>query len=65
MLDGFLIANKMVDITTRSKKDFLLFKVYFEKVYDRDIWDFLRYTMKRMNEVCEFMDEVDGGLYFH
>lgn len=55
----------MVDITTRSKKDYLLFKVDFEKVYDRDNWDFLRYMMKRMNEVCEFMDEVDEGLYFH
>ena len=34
ILDGILIANEVVDEAWKSKKDLLLFKVNFEKVYD-------------------------------
>jgi hypothetical protein len=34
ILDGFLIANEVVDEARKSKKDLMLFKVDFEKAYD-------------------------------
>lgn len=34
MLDGVLIANKIVDEATRDNKECVLFKVDFEKAYD-------------------------------
>lgn len=34
MIDEVVVENELVDLTKRSKKDFLLFKVDFEKSYD-------------------------------
>lgn len=48
MLDGVLVANEIVDYAPRTKKESLLFKVDFDKAFDRVSWDFLRYMMKRM-----------------
>jgi len=35
ILDGILVANEVVDEARRMKKELLLFKVDFEKAYDR------------------------------
>lgn len=48
MLDGFLVANEIFYIVTRTKKSCLMFKIDFEKAFDRVIWDFLRLLMKKM-----------------
>lgn len=48
LLDGILIANGMVDYATKKKKSCLLFKVDFEKVYDKVSWHFLCYMLKSM-----------------
>ena len=50
ILDEILIANEMVDEALKSKKDLLMFKVDFEKVYDSVDWGYL--------------DEVMGSMYF-
>jgi len=49
ILDGILIANEVVDEASKSKKDFLMFKVDFEKAYDFVDWGYL-------NEVTGSMD---------
>lgn len=48
MLDGVLTANEILDLVTRSKKSCMLFKIDFEKAYDRISWNFLRFIMKKM-----------------
>lgn len=49
LLDGVLAANGVVYFTTRTNNDSLLFKVNFEKTYNKVSWEFLWYMMKRMN----------------
>lgn len=48
LLDGFLVANKIVDKATKDKKECVLFKGNFEKVYDCVNWVFLRSMMNKM-----------------
>lgn len=48
MLDGVLVANELVDYASRERRECLLFNVDFEKVYDKVIWNFLKFMMKRM-----------------
>ncbi|GAU17467.1 hypothetical protein TSUD_340100 [Trifolium subterraneum] len=48
ILDGILIANEVVDEARRFKKDQMLFKVDFEKVYDSVDWGYLDSVMGRM-----------------
>lgn len=38
ILDGILVANKVVDDARKRKKELLLFKVNFEKAYDSIDW---------------------------
>lgn len=38
ILDDIPVANEMVDDTRRIKKELLLFKIDFEKVYDSVDW---------------------------
>lgn len=48
LLDEVLAANEILDLVTRAKKSCLLFKIDFEKAYDRVSWNFLRFIMKKM-----------------
>ncbi|XP_058725808.1 uncharacterized mitochondrial protein AtMg01250-like [Vicia villosa] len=48
MLDGEVVANELGDYLTKEGKECLLFKVDFEKAYDKVSWNFLRYMMRRM-----------------
>ncbi|XP_058754722.1 uncharacterized protein LOC131627879 [Vicia villosa] len=48
LLDGVLVANELVDFSTKEKKEVLLFKVDFEKAYDKVNWEFLRTMMRKM-----------------
>ncbi|XP_058784706.1 uncharacterized protein LOC131659549 [Vicia villosa] len=48
LLDGVLVANKVVDVATKEKMGCLLFKVDFEKAYDKVCWDFLRHMLRRL-----------------
>ncbi|XP_058759392.1 uncharacterized protein LOC131632671 [Vicia villosa] len=42
LLDGALVANELVDYASKEKKEVLLFKVDFEKAYDKVNWEFLQ-----------------------
>jgi len=48
ILDGILIANEVVDEAKKSKKEFMLFKVDFEKAYDLVDWGYLDAVMHKM-----------------
>ena len=48
ILDGILVANEVVDDARKSKKEFLLFKVDFEKAYDLIEWSYLDEVMYKM-----------------
>jgi len=48
IFDGILIANEVVDEARKSKKDLLLFKVDFEKLYDSIDWGYLEEVMVSM-----------------
>lgn len=49
ILDGILIANKLVDDARSVKKLLLLFKVNFEKANDLVDWRYLNDVMCKMN----------------
>ncbi|MCH81219.1 cysteine-rich receptor-like protein kinase, partial [Trifolium medium] len=49
ILDGILIANEAVDEARKTKKELMLFKVDFEKVYDSMDWGYLDAVMGRMS----------------
>lgn len=48
ILDGVSAGNEISYLATKTKKDCLLFKVDFEKAYDRVRWDFLLFMIKKM-----------------
>ncbi|XP_058746501.1 secreted RxLR effector protein 78-like [Vicia villosa] len=48
LLDGVLVANELLDFSLKEGKSCLLFKVDFEKAYDKVSWNFLRFMLKRM-----------------
>ncbi|XP_058758254.1 uncharacterized protein LOC131631478 [Vicia villosa] len=48
MIDGFLIANELVDYVSKEGRECFLFKVDFEKAYDKVSWNFLRFMLKKM-----------------
>jgi len=48
ILDGILIANEVVDEARKTKKEVLLFKVDFEKVYDSVDWEYLDSVMGKI-----------------
>ncbi|GKV09172.1 hypothetical protein SLEP1_g20714 [Rubroshorea leprosula] len=48
LVDGVVIANEVIDEAKRKKKRSFLFKVDFEKAYDKVCWDFLDYMLMRM-----------------
>ncbi|GKV41862.1 hypothetical protein SLEP1_g49342 [Rubroshorea leprosula] len=48
LIDGVVIANEVIDEVKRKRKNSFLFKVDFEKAYDRVSWSFIDYMMMRM-----------------
>jgi len=48
-LDEILITNEVVDDARRLKKELLLFKVDFEKVFDSVDWKHLEVVMLKIN----------------
>ncbi|GKV48207.1 hypothetical protein SLEP1_g55033 [Rubroshorea leprosula] len=52
LAEGVVIANEVIDEAKRNKKKSFLFKVNFEKAYDKVCWGFINYMMLRMG-FCE------------
>lgn len=48
ILDGILMANRIVDEACKCRKELLLFKVDFEKAYDSVDWGYLDAIIGRM-----------------
>ncbi|GKV16172.1 hypothetical protein SLEP1_g26854 [Rubroshorea leprosula] len=48
LVEGAVIANEIIDEVKRKKKKGFLFKVDFEKAYDKVCWEFIEYIMMRM-----------------
>ena len=47
ILDAVLIANEIVDERRRSGEEGVVFKIDFEKAYDRMRWDFLDQVLEK------------------
>ncbi|XP_058732569.1 uncharacterized protein LOC131604096 [Vicia villosa] len=63
LLDGVLVANEVVDLTKREGIGCLLFKVDFEKAYDKVSWNFLRYLLKRMGFGITWMKWMEALIF--
>ncbi|GKV25193.1 hypothetical protein SLEP1_g34663 [Rubroshorea leprosula] len=48
LVGGVVIVNEVIEEVKIKKKKSFLFKVDFEKVYDKVCWDFIEYMMMRM-----------------
>ncbi|XP_058775315.1 uncharacterized protein LOC131649574 [Vicia villosa] len=62
-MDGVLVANELVDYSNREGKECLLFKVEFEKAYDKVSWNFLRYMMRRMGFGIRWMRWMESLVF--
>jgi len=49
LLDGVVILNKVIDEVNRQKKEYILFKVDFEKAYNTIDWKYLTYIIGRLD----------------
>ncbi|GKV37508.1 hypothetical protein SLEP1_g45534 [Rubroshorea leprosula] len=47
LMDGVVIANEVIDEAKRKRLKSFLFKVDFEKAYDKVSWDFVDYMLMR------------------
>ncbi|GKU90798.1 hypothetical protein SLEP1_g4749 [Rubroshorea leprosula] len=52
LMDGVVIANEVIDEVKKKKKKAFLFKIDFEKAYDKVSWSFLDHMMQKMG-FCE------------
>ncbi|GKV11938.1 hypothetical protein SLEP1_g23150 [Rubroshorea leprosula] len=48
LVDGVVIANEVIDEAKRRRKKSFVFKVDFEKAYDKVYWNFIDYMLDRM-----------------
>ncbi|GKV34367.1 hypothetical protein SLEP1_g42744 [Rubroshorea leprosula] len=48
LVDGAVIASEVIEEARRKKRKSFMFKIDFEKAYDKVCWEFLDYMMLRM-----------------
>ncbi|GKV11959.1 hypothetical protein SLEP1_g23168 [Rubroshorea leprosula] len=48
LVEGAVVANEIIDEAKRKKMKSFLFKVDFEKAYDKVCWEFIDYMLMRM-----------------
>jgi hypothetical protein len=48
LADEVVVVNEVVDLAKRRKKDYVIFKVDFEKAYHSVSWSFLDYMLRRV-----------------
>lgn len=54
--DGILITSELVSLLQREKTSGLIFKIDFEKAFDRVKWDFVYDILKAMNFGSKWID---------
>lgn len=68
LVDGVVVANKVLYLAKCSRKIYLIFKVYFKKTYDLVSWSFLDFIIIKFNfnnmwmfwiRACVFDGNVD------
>lgn len=60
ILDRVLVANEIIDKARKNKKEVILFKMDFEKVYHFVDWNFLTFVMEKMGfheKWCKLIQE--------
>ncbi|GKV05619.1 hypothetical protein SLEP1_g17606 [Rubroshorea leprosula] len=62
LMDGVVIANEVVEEAKKKKKKAFLFKIDFEKAYDKVSWDFLDYMMQRMGFCAKWRNWIQECL---
>ncbi|GKV10561.1 hypothetical protein SLEP1_g21905 [Rubroshorea leprosula] len=48
LMDGVVVANEVIDEVRRKRKSSFVFKIDFEKAFDKVSWKFLDYMLERM-----------------
>ncbi|GKV29210.1 hypothetical protein SLEP1_g38156 [Rubroshorea leprosula] len=48
LMDGVVIANEVIDEAKKKKMESFLFKVDFEKAFDKVCWEFIDYMLSRL-----------------
>ncbi|GKV27064.1 hypothetical protein SLEP1_g36275 [Rubroshorea leprosula] len=48
LIDGVVVANEVIDEVHRKRKSSFVFKIDFEKAFDKVSWKFLDYMLERM-----------------
>jgi len=62
LLHSVLIANEAVEEAKRCHKQFLVFKVDYERAYDSVSWNFLSYMMRRLGFCPKWICWIEGCL---
>lgn len=58
-----LVANEVVDFAKKSKEDCVMFKVDFEKAYDRVSWVYLKDLMQNMGFGKRWMQWMEANIF--
>ena len=48
LVDGVVAVNEIIDLTRKSRRECMIFKVDFNKAHDSVNWSFLHYMMRRL-----------------
>lgn len=62
MFDGVLLVKELIYLAARSKKNYMLFKVDFEKAYDNASWNFLRDMLKSMGFESKWLQWMEASV---
>ncbi|GKU89139.1 hypothetical protein SLEP1_g3321 [Rubroshorea leprosula] len=58
LMDGVVVANEVIDEVHRKRKSIFIFKIDFEKAYDKVSWKFLDYMLERMGFDSKWRDNM-------
>jgi len=62
LLDSVLVANETIEKVKRKKKECVVFKVDYEKVYDSVSWEFIYYMLGRLGFCGKWIEWIKNCL---